>query len=86
MEDFIVITGYGQFMGHEVNASAEAVKLLPKNIEIGKKKFDIKVIHINVEYEDVDSKIEQIWKMQPQPHLVLHCGEDKKMKLKFDEC
>ena len=84
MEDFIVITGYGKFMGHEINASAEAVKLLPQKIEIGKKKFEIKVIHVDVEYEDVDKKIEEIWKMQP--YLVLHCGEDKKIKLNFYEC
>ena len=76
MEDFIVITGYGQFFGHDINASAEAVKLLPKDIDIGKKKFGIKVIHVEVDYEDVDKKIEEIWKMQP--YLVLHCGEEKK--------
>lgn len=73
MENLIVVTGYGQFAGHEVNASGEAVKLLPKEIVVGSKKFKIHTMEVSVEYEDVDKKVEEIWNMNP--HLVIHCGE-----------
>lgn len=73
MENLIVVTGYGQFAGHEVNASGEAVKLLPEEIEVGAKKYQIKKIEVSVEYEDVDKKVDEIWSLKP--HLVIHCGE-----------
>lgn len=73
MENLIVVTGYGQFLGHEVNASEEAVKLLPREIKIGSKTFQIKVILVSVEYEEVDRKVDEIWSMKP--YLVVHCGE-----------
>lgn len=52
MENLIVVTGYGQFTGHEINASGEAVKLLPNELKVGSKNFKIKQIEISVEYED----------------------------------
>lgn len=73
MENLIVVTGYGQFSGHEVNASEEAVKLLPRELKIGSKTFQIKVILVSVEYEEVDRKVDEIWSMKP--YLVVHCGE-----------
>lgn len=73
MEDLIVITGYGRFVGHEINASGEAVKLLPKEIKVGSKKYEIKTIEVSVEYSDVDQKVQEIWKLRP--YLVVHCGE-----------
>jgi pyrrolidone-carboxylate peptidase len=73
MEDLIIVTGYGQFAGHEINASGEAVKLLPKEIIVGSKKYEIRTIEVSVEYSDVDKKIEEIWKLRP--YLVVHCGE-----------
>lgn len=72
MENLIVVTGYGQFAGHEVNASGEAVKLLPKEIVVGTKKFKIHTVEVSVEYEDVDRVVEEVWSMKP--HLVIHCG------------
>lgn len=73
MENLIVVTGYGQFIGHEVNASEEAVKLLPRELKIGSKTFQIKVILVSVEYDEVDRKVDEIWSMKP--YLVVHCGE-----------
>jgi pyrrolidone-carboxylate peptidase len=73
MEDLIVVTGYGPFAGHDVNASGEAVKLLPENVKVGDKKYEIKKIHVLVEYDEVDRTVENIWKMRP--YLVVHCGE-----------
>lgn len=67
-----MVTGYGQFAGHEINASGEAVKLLPKEIEIASKKYQIRTLEVSVEYEDVDKKIEEVWAMDPL--LVIHCG------------
>ena len=52
MENLIIVTGYGRFVGHEVNASGEAVKLLPNELKVGTKNFRIKQMEISVEYED----------------------------------
>lgn len=73
MEDLIIVTGYGQFYGHKVNASGEAVKLLPREIAVGPKKYEIRTMEVSVEYEDVDKKVVEIWKQKP--FLVVHCGE-----------
>lgn len=73
MEDLIVVTGYGPFAGHEVNASGEAVKILPQNVKIGERMFKILKFLVSVEYEDVDRAVQEIWKMRP--HLVVHCGK-----------
>lgn len=70
--NLIVVTGYGQFKGHDINASGEAVKLLPENIEINGKTFDIRKKIIEVVYEDVDGAVDEIWNMKP--FLVVHCG------------
>jgi pyrrolidone-carboxylate peptidase len=73
MEKLVIVTGYGQFAGHEVNASGEAVKLLPEKIEIGDVKYKIKKIEIQVSYDCVDKALEHIWSIKP--HLVIHCGK-----------
>lgn len=73
MENLIIVTGYGRFYGHEVNASEEAVKLLPSELKVGSKAFQIRRILVSVEYDDVDRKIQEIWGMKP--YLVVHCGE-----------
>lgn len=54
----ILVTGFGPFRDHQVNASWEAVKLLPNEIE------DIKLVKVEipVTYEDVDTKIPALWK------------------------
>lgn len=73
MDNLIIVTGYGQFSGHEINASEEAVKLLPRELKVGSKSFQIRVILVSVEYEDVDKKVEEIWRTKP--YLVVHCGK-----------
>lgn len=71
--NLIVVTGYGEFKGHSINASGEAVKLLPEGIEINGKMFEIRKKIIEVVYEDVDGAVEEIWNMKP--FLVVHCGQ-----------
>lgn len=73
MENLIIVTGYGRFSGHAVNASEEAVKLLPSELKVGSKTFQIRRILVSVEYDDVDRKVQEIWGMKP--YLVVHCGE-----------
>jgi pyrrolidone-carboxylate peptidase len=70
--NLIIVTGYGIFKGHDVNASGEAVKLLPEKIDVQGKTYEIRKIFIEVEYEDVDRRVDEIWKMKP--FLVIHCG------------
>lgn len=72
MENLIVVTGYGQFAGHEINASSEAVKLLPDEIEVDLQKYPIKKFEVEVTYTDVDKTVELIWSLKPR--LVIHCG------------
>lgn len=54
----IVVTGFGPFGGHEINASWEAVKLL-QNYKIGD--TVIIVEEIPVVYKSVEEKVPQLW-------------------------
>lgn len=70
--NLIVVTGYGRFKGHDINASEEAVKLLPESLEIDGKTYEIRKKIIEVAYESVDCAVDEIWNMKPL--LVVHCG------------
>lgn len=71
----ILVTGFGPFGKHVVNASWEAVKELQK-LWINSKEFpDIKLVieEIPVSYSYVSTQIPQLWKKH-NPTIVLHVG------------
>lgn len=58
MTEVVLVTGFGPFREHNVNASWEAVKLLPDKID----EFHIKKQEIPVTYYDVEKNIPNLWK------------------------
>jgi pyroglutamyl-peptidase len=73
-EDTIVVTGFGPFGDHKINASWETVKLLPSmNVE---EEFGVKLIihEIPVAYEYVAEKVPSIWKAHnPMVYICFLC-------------
>ncbi|XP_044736591.1 pyroglutamyl-peptidase 1 isoform X2 [Chrysoperla carnea] len=69
-KDVVLVTGFGPFRFHEVNASWEAVKLLQ---DYNNDKFSIITEQIPVEYQAVDSKLPILWS-KLNPKLVVHVG------------
>lgn len=55
----VVVTGFGPFGEHKINASWEAVKLLPK---YRIPEVNIFVEEIPVEYNTVEQKVPDLWK------------------------
>lgn len=83
----ILVTGFGPFDKHMVNASWEAVKELQK-LWIDSKEFsDIKLIirQVPVSYRDVSTQIPQLWKKY-NPTIVLHVGVSHKAESLTIEC
>lgn len=57
----VLVTGFGPFAGHPVNASWEAVKLMNK-IEIeDKHNIELVRLEIPVTYENVDEFVPALW-------------------------
>lgn len=67
-KDYLIyVTGFGPFTGHEqVNASWEAVKLLPTKHQVRNQQLKIKLVEIPVIYDDVNKHVERIWKENPK--------------------
>ncbi|XP_026755827.2 pyroglutamyl-peptidase 1 [Galleria mellonella] len=69
----VLVTGFGPFLNHPVNASWEAVKLMNKE-EIEKKhNVELVQIEIPVTYENVDEFVPAIWETH-EPKLMIHVG------------
>lgn len=54
----VLVTGFGPFGEHKINASWETVKLLPS---LNKNVVELIVQEIPVTYKDVDEKIKILW-------------------------
>ncbi|CAG4989383.1 unnamed protein product [Colias eurytheme] len=69
----VLITGFGPYLNHPVNASWEAVKIMNKD-EIEKKhKVELVQIEMPVTYENVDEFVPALWETH-EPKLVIHVG------------
>nr|CAG4642842.1 EOG090X0F1W [Evadne anonyx] len=77
--DTVVVTGFGPFGNHSINASMETVKLLP-TLEI-EKELDIKLIlqEIPVKYDFVKNRIPKMWELY-RPKLMVHVGVSGKAR------
>lgn len=66
-ELLICVTGFGPFAGHEkINASWEAVRLLPTKHTIRNQSFNLKLVEIPVIYDEVNKHVEKIWNDEPK--------------------
>lgn len=82
------ITKYFFFRHEEINASWEAVKILPDEITLpNKTKFSIIKRKVQVKYNDVDEIVKDIWAKENSPHLVIHVGvHGKAKKILLEKC
>ncbi|CAL7946680.1 unnamed protein product [Xylocopa violacea] len=74
-KNVILVTGFGQFDNHVVNASWEAVKELSKLCDNSNEMSDVQVVvkEIPVSYEDVSTCVPALWR-EYKPIVVMHCG------------
>ncbi|KOC68060.1 Pyroglutamyl-peptidase 1 [Habropoda laboriosa] len=83
-----LVTGFGPFNNHIINASWEAVKELNELCANSKEMNGIKVIvkEIPVSYEDVTMHIPKLWE-EYKPTVVLHVGVSHKAQcLTIESC
>lgn len=57
----IVVTGFGPFGNHKINASWESVKLLPSLGIENEFKVRLIIVEIPVEYETVEKLVPKLW-------------------------
>lgn len=69
----VLVTGFGPFDNHPVNASWEGVKLMNKD-EIEKKhNIELVLVELPVTYENVDEFVPALWETHT-PKLMMHVG------------
>lgn len=75
----VLVTGFGPYLDHPINASWEAVKLMNKD-EIEKKhNVELVQLEIPVTYENVDEFVPALWETHT-PKLMIHVGMSGKGK------
>ncbi|XP_013192444.2 pyroglutamyl-peptidase 1 [Amyelois transitella] len=83
MDDFfkpiVLVTGFGPFANHPVNASWEAVKLMNKEEIERKHKIEFVPLEIPVTYENVDEFVPALWDTH-EPKLMIHVGVSSNAK------
>nr|CAH0101954.1 unnamed protein product [Daphnia galeata] len=72
-EETVIVTGFGPFGVHKINASMETVKLL-RSLDV-ERELGIQLVtkEIPVEYDYVKNEIPILWKLY-KPKLVVHVG------------
>ena len=68
----VLVTGFGPFKSHEVNASWVAVRELSK-MGLDREDCNLVVREIPVTYHAVKNEVPRLWQ-QLRPHLVVHVG------------
>ncbi|KAG5889118.1 hypothetical protein JTB14_034176 [Gonioctena quinquepunctata] len=87
----ILVTGFGPFGGHKVNASWQAVKLLPDEIPNEYHKhlpfggFKLIKKEVPVEYMQVEKEVPSLWQ-EFDPILVIHVGVHNSDTVKIEIC
>ncbi|XP_068620454.1 pyroglutamyl-peptidase 1 [Battus philenor] len=69
----VLVTGFGPFLNHPVNASWEAVKLMNKEKLEDKHNIELVLLEIPVTYENVDEFVPALWETHT-PKLMIHVG------------
>ncbi|XP_014228626.1 pyroglutamyl-peptidase 1 [Trichogramma pretiosum] len=74
-KETVLVTGFGLFRDYDVNASWEAVKLLPELFSKSEISSEINLVieEIPVAYQTVDKKVEELYKKH-KPSVILHVG------------
>ncbi|XP_043281548.1 pyroglutamyl-peptidase 1 [Venturia canescens] len=83
----VLVTGFGPFKNHEVNASWEAVKELYKMKEDLHERHNVRLVieNIPVVYHHVLHRVPQLWK-EHDPQIVVHVGVSHKAQcLTFEQ-
>ncbi|XP_045778003.1 pyroglutamyl-peptidase 1 [Maniola jurtina] len=72
----VLVTGFGPFLNHPVNASWEAVRSMNKEEIENKHNIELVQLEIPVTYENVDEFVPALWETHT-PKLMIHVGVSK---------